>query len=357
VHRSSGTRRTARRRSLGGPAAVVLAAALVLGAAAGPASAAPTDTEIADAQQAADALAGQVTGLLTEQGVVQTALDSAEAAAAQAQARYEDERARLESARTAAESARTAADSAGAAVESARGDLVAFARRSYMDGTSSPGMRILLTSGDPAQMIERAALLDAAGQGQTDALDRFTVVQREATGAADTAAAAVAEATALEQQASAALDTARQAEADAERAASEFEARQAGLRSQLEEARTSLVELRAEQAAARTAPPPASRSTSAATPAPAPRADVPAPATGRDWDAVAQCESGGNWSINTGNGYYGGLQFSASTWSGFGGGEFAPRADLATKNQQITVAERVLAKQGWGAWPTCGRNL
>lgn len=72
------------------------------------------------------------------------------------------------------------------------------------------------------------------------------------------------------------------------------------------------------------------------------------------WDRVAQCESGGNWAVNTGNGYYGGLQFSASTWAAYGGRRFAVRADLATKGQQITVAERVLAAQGPGAWPVCG---
>lgn len=68
------------------------------------------------------------------------------------------------------------------------------------------------------------------------------------------------------------------------------------------------------------------------------------------WDAVAQCESSGNWSINTGNGYYGGLQFSQSTWNAFGGQEYASRADLATKEQQIAIAEKTLAGQGWGAW-------
>ncbi|MGY1727016.1 transglycosylase family protein [Geodermatophilus sp. SYSU D01062] len=76
-----------------------------------------------------------------------------------------------------------------------------------------------------------------------------------------------------------------------------------------------------------------------------------------DWDAVAQCESSGNWSINTGNGYYGGLQFSQSTWAAFGGTEYAARADLATKAQQIAVAERTLDVQGPGAWPTCGKGL
>jgi nucleoid-associated protein YgaU len=75
------------------------------------------------------------------------------------------------------------------------------------------------------------------------------------------------------------------------------------------------------------------------------------------WDGVAACESSGNWSINTGNGYYGGLQFTRSTWAAYGGLDYAPRADLASKDEQIAVAERTLDGQGVGAWPTCGRHL
>jgi LysM repeat protein len=74
------------------------------------------------------------------------------------------------------------------------------------------------------------------------------------------------------------------------------------------------------------------------------------------WDRVAQCESGGNWSINTGNGFFGGLQFTPSTWRGFGGVQFADMPNRATREQQIVVAERVLAGQGWGAWPVCSRK-
>ncbi|MGW1783081.1 transglycosylase family protein [Streptomyces sp. NPDC002143] len=80
-------------------------------------------------------------------------------------------------------------------------------------------------------------------------------------------------------------------------------------------------------------------------------------ATAAEWDAVAQCESGGNWSINTGNGYYGGLQFSASTWAAYGGTQYAAQANQASKTQQIAVAEKVLAGQGKGAWPVCGTGL
>ncbi|MEU5424397.1 transglycosylase family protein [Streptomyces olivoreticuli] len=72
------------------------------------------------------------------------------------------------------------------------------------------------------------------------------------------------------------------------------------------------------------------------------------------WDKVAQCESGGNWSINTGNGYYGGLQFSQSSWNAAGGQSYADRADHASKSQQIAVAEKLLAMQGPGAWGCAG---
>ncbi|MFE9645611.1 transglycosylase family protein [Streptomyces sp. NPDC006365] len=71
------------------------------------------------------------------------------------------------------------------------------------------------------------------------------------------------------------------------------------------------------------------------------------------WDRIAQCESGGNWRINTGNGYYGGLQFSAATWRAYGGTAYASTADKASKAQQIAVATKVQRAQGWGAWPAC----
>lgn len=86
-------------------------------------------------------------------------------------------------------------------------------------------------------------------------------------------------------------------------------------------------------------------------------APTAAAAPDSDWDRLAQCESGGNWHINTGNGYHGGLQFSASTWQAFGGGEFAATADKASRGEQIVVAERTLAQQGWGAWPACSASL
>ncbi|MER6294306.1 LysM peptidoglycan-binding domain-containing protein [Streptomyces althioticus] len=77
-------------------------------------------------------------------------------------------------------------------------------------------------------------------------------------------------------------------------------------------------------------------------------------ADGETWDRVAECESGGSWSQNTGNGYYGGLQLTQDDWENYGGLEFAPSADAASRNQQITVAERILADQGVGKWRACG---
>jgi resuscitation-promoting factor RpfB len=80
---------------------------------------------------------------------------------------------------------------------------------------------------------------------------------------------------------------------------------------------------------------------------------VPPVLNGATWDALSACESGGNWAINTGNGFYGGVQFNQSTWERHGGLRYAPRADLATREEQIAIAEVTRARQGWGAWPVC----
>ncbi|MEU0137581.1 transglycosylase family protein [Streptomyces sp. NPDC006296] len=89
--------------------------------------------------------------------------------------------------------------------------------------------------------------------------------------------------------------------------------------------------------------------------APARAVLAPTVTAGTDWDRIAECESSGRWNTNTGNGYHGGLQFAPSTWRAYGGRQYAPRADLATRSEQIAVGERVARSQGMGAWPTCGR--
>jgi len=102
--------------------------------------------------------------------------------------------------------------------------------------------------------------------------------------------------------------------------------------------------------------PPAGAPAAAPAPAAAGTWPAPAPSGGVNWSAIAACESGGNWSASTGNGFYGGLQFTEQTWLGYGGGQYAPSANLATPAEQIAVAQRVLAGQGIGAWPVCGAS-
>ena len=88
-----------------------------------------------------------------------------------------------------------------------------------------------------------------------------------------------------------------------------------------------------------------------------PGTEVPAVTRGSAWDALASCEAGGNWAINTGNGFYGGVQFDYGTWLAHGGAKYAPRADLATREEQIAISEKTLAVQGWGAWPVCSARV
>ncbi|MBV9089111.1 MAG: transglycosylase family protein [Mycobacteriaceae bacterium] len=88
-----------------------------------------------------------------------------------------------------------------------------------------------------------------------------------------------------------------------------------------------------------------------------PGTEVPPVTNAATWDAVASCEASGNWSINTGNGFYGGVQFDQPTWERNGGLRYAARADLATREEQIAIAEVTQARQGWGAWPVCGARV
>jgi resuscitation-promoting factor RpfB len=88
-----------------------------------------------------------------------------------------------------------------------------------------------------------------------------------------------------------------------------------------------------------------------------PGTEVPAVTNGGQWDALSRCEAGGNWAIDTGNGFYGGVQFDQNTWERQGGLRYAPRADLATREEQIAIAEVTRARQGWGAWPVCSGRI
>ena len=340
-----------RRRCLMG----VVAALLALGLTGVPAAAwaGPVD----DAEQAVDDAAAQVGDLLEQLGSAQAAADAATERATRARAQFDAEQQAYDRALTDAQAAGVAAQQALVELSDAQDAVATFARDSYMSGSTSPALRSLITSGSPAQMIERAAFLDLVGDQRIAVLDVAGTASERADEAQAAAQTAVADADRSRRAAEAAYDEAEAAQAEAVQLAADLQTERTTVETQLDQARTSLVALQSRLAAAQpeTAPPPPSPPVGGSqSEAPPP---APSPPSGHDWDAVAQCESGGNWSINTGNGYYGGLQFSAQTWAGFGGTAYAPRADLATKSEQIAVAERVLAVQGAGAWPTCGRNL
>jgi hypothetical protein len=324
---------------------LALAAAVLVGVA-GPASADPGD--------AADAAAAEVARSLVEIGAARTAAADAEVRVDRAQGRSDEAQQEYERASRAARAAEAAAQDAEAGLRAAQGSVAGFARDSYMGGSTSPVLESLLTSGSVAQAIERAALLEAVAINRADVLEDVSDARTRADRSRAAARRALTEADRLRQDARAALASAETVRTAAVQQMAELRATQAELEARLERARAAVVAERATAPAVRIPEPPRPRTPTAPT---APRPSVPAPSAGNDWDAVAMCESGGNWSINTGNGYYGGLQFSQSTWEAYGGLRYAPRADLATKAEQIAIAEKVLDGQGPGAWPTCGRLL
>jgi uncharacterized protein YabE (DUF348 family) len=129
---------------------------------------------------------------------------------------------------------------------------------------------------------------------------------------------------------------------------------------------TEVVKVGTAEPAPEPAAPPAADPTTPSAPAPAPPSGGSAPApsptppadsSGLNWDALAACESGGNWAINTGNGFYGGVQFDIGTWLSNGGGAYAPRPDLASKSAQIAVATKLYNARGISPWPSCGPRL
>ena len=334
-----------RRRTAGIGLAGAVAVALLLGVA-GPAAAAPADP------------AADVERSLVELGAARTAAADAQVRVTLAHGRWQDAQRAHEQARRDVRAADAAVRQAEAVLGAARGSVATFARSSYMSGSTSPVLRSVLTSGSPAQALERAALLDAVAEHRSGALVVVTDARSRAAGARAAARQAVAEADRLQRQARAALAGAEAVRTASVAQVAELEATQATLQARLDRARASLVARATRPPAARPRPEITSPRPSPKTSSPRPRTPAPPVRTpAHDWDAVALCESGGNWSINTGNGYYGGLQFGQPTWEDFGGLAYAPRADLATKHEQIAVAEKVLAVQGPGAWPTCGRAL
>jgi hypothetical protein len=344
-----------RRRWAGRLGAVGAAVAIGLGGLPGTASAAPSslsDGRLGAATKAAEEAAAQVGQLLDQVGAAQAGVDDASARVARALEQVEAQRRAHETAQADARTADVAAREAGAVLAGARGAVATFARDSYMAGSTSPVLEILLAAGSPGQLVERAALLEAAGSHRSAVLTVVTAAQQRAAEAQAAAQNAVTEADRSQQAARDALASAEAVRAAAARQVADLQTAQDAMQAQLLQARTTLVTLQWQPSAAAPSSPPAN------TPGGEPSSAGPAPEpAGQDWDAVARCESGGNWSINTGNSFYGGLQFTPSTWLAFGGAAYASRADLATRAEQIAVAEEILTEQAPGAWPTCGRSL
>jgi cell wall-associated NlpC family hydrolase len=210
----------------------------------------PSDTQIADAQRQADAVAARIGELSGQLTAAQDTVDAAHAEAAIALDEYQATQAAYEAAQVRADAAKAAADQATADLGVAHDDVVAFARRSYMEGSTYAGAAALITAADPAQMIERAALLEAAGSHRSDVLDRVTVLQQQATEADTVARNTVAQADVLQQQSADALQVAQTAEVSARGQAATLSTQQAELETQLGQAQQQLTTLIGARAAA-----------------------------------------------------------------------------------------------------------
>ncbi|MFL6096985.1 MAG: coiled-coil domain-containing protein, partial [Blastococcus sp.] len=255
-----------------------VAVALAIGLTPAVAAAAPSNSQIAAAKAAADALTNQIGELADQLAGAQDVVDAAHAKSALALDDFQAKQAAYEAAQQQADAAAVASAHAAAALGVARDELVAFARRSYMQGSTYPTAEALLTSATPGQMIERAALLEAAGGHRSDVVDRVTVLQQQATATEAVARTTLTDAGALKEKADAALAVATQDEISARAQAAEIGTQQAQLQTELAAAQQQLTVMVGEKAAAdRTAALVAAAPKPAAPAAPSAPSTQPAP--------------------------------------------------------------------------------
>jgi len=231
-------------------AGVALVAALALALTPSVAEAAPSDAEIAAAQAAADAVAAQIADLQEGMAAAQDAVDGARATAVIKLDEYQATQAAYVAAQQQADAAAAAAAKATADLGVAQAQVIDFARRSYMEGSTYPGAAALITAADPAELIQRAALLEAAGGHRSDVLDRVAALQAQATEAEALARTSLDTASALQAQAATALAAAQDAEVFAREQAASLDAQQAQLQTRLTAAQGQLQALIGERAAA-----------------------------------------------------------------------------------------------------------
>ena len=244
---------TGRIRSVLRIGGVAVVAALALGLTPSVAEAAPrrpSDTQISAAQAAADAVAKRIDELSGQLTAAQDTVDTARAASLIALDEYQATQAAYEAAQQEADAAAAAAAQAMAELDVARTQVVAFARRSYMQGSTWSGAAALITATDPGELIERAALLEAAGGHRSDVLVQVTVLQVRAAEAETVARASVETAAGLHEQAAGALEVAKAAEVSAREQAAALDAQQAQLGTELAAAQGQLQALIGERAAA-----------------------------------------------------------------------------------------------------------
>src|SRR3954469_4707840 len=234
-------------------AGVLAAAAVALVAVPGTAAATPvnpTDSQISQAQQAQADAAAQVGAISAALAAAQAQVDDARAQSAIALDTFQGKQAEFEAAQTAADAAAAAADQARADLAQARSDIAVFARSSYVQGSTSPTLEALMTSDGPAQMVERAALLEAAGSHQGDVVVRVTAAEQSATAADAAAQTALGQAATLKQQAADALATAEALEVSARQQAADLATQQAAVQQQLQQAQQTVLGLEGARAAA-----------------------------------------------------------------------------------------------------------
>jgi cell wall-associated NlpC family hydrolase len=244
---------------------IAVATALAIGLTPSVATAAPSNSQIAAAQAAADALTNRIGALSTQLQGAQAAVDAAHSKSALALDDFQAKQAAYEDAQQRADAAAAASAQATADLGVARSDLVAFARRSYMQGSTYPGAQALLTSATPGELIERAALIEAAGGHRSDVVARVSVLQQQATVTEQAARTTLADAGTLKEQATAALDVATNAEISARAQAADLNTQQAQVQTQLATAQQQLTTMIGERAAAQ-------RVAAVAPPAPKPAA-------------------------------------------------------------------------------------
>jgi cell wall-associated NlpC family hydrolase len=237
-------------------AGVVATAAVCLVAVPGVAGAAPTnpsDAQLTQAQQAQAAAAGQVGAISAALAAAQASLDAARAESAIALDTFQGKQADYEAAQAAAVTATATAQRARDDLAAARAAIASFARRSYVQGSTSPSLEALMTANGPAQMIERAALLKAAGSHQGDVVVQVAAAEQQATAADAAAQTALGQATTLKQEAADALASAETLEASARQQATDLATQQATMQQQLQQAQQTVLGLEGARSAAQQA--------------------------------------------------------------------------------------------------------